>query len=169
MTPRLLSLVTLAAALGCGLVAGVFFAFSTFVMPALARLPAGQGLAAMQAINVAAINRWLLGLLFGTAAACAVLAVASLGRGDLAAWARLAGASLYLVGVVVVTGAFNVPRNEALGRVDPGAAEAAATWARYLVEWTAWNHVRMAAAVLAAVALLAAAVAAGGAAPRGAP
>ena len=35
----LLYAATLATALGCGLVAGVFFAFSTFVMPALKRLP----------------------------------------------------------------------------------------------------------------------------------
>src|SRR5215204_4121571 len=39
---------TVAAALGCGVVAGVFFAFSSFVMAAFARLPAGQGIAAMQ-------------------------------------------------------------------------------------------------------------------------
>ena len=42
---------TLATTLGCGLNAGVFFAFSTFVMPALKRLPAAQGIAAMQSIN----------------------------------------------------------------------------------------------------------------------
>lgn len=31
--------------LGCGLVAGVFFAFSTFIMSALARLKAAEGIA----------------------------------------------------------------------------------------------------------------------------
>ena len=51
-----LFVLTLFAALGCGVVAGVFFAFSTFVMRALARLPARQGIAAMQAINVAAVT-----------------------------------------------------------------------------------------------------------------
>ena len=43
--------------LGCGLVAGIFFAFSTFVIgsgPAVA----GQAIAAMQAINAAVLNRW---------------------------------------------------------------------------------------------------------------
>jgi len=38
---------TLLVAIGCGIVGGVFFGFSTFVMKALARLPAAQGLAAM--------------------------------------------------------------------------------------------------------------------------
>ncbi|GAB4198563.1 MAG: hypothetical protein Fur006_48470 [Coleofasciculaceae cyanobacterium] len=54
------------AALGCGLVAGVFFAFSTFVMSALARLQAAQGITAMQSINITAINPPFMVALFGT-------------------------------------------------------------------------------------------------------
>jgi uncharacterized membrane protein len=56
MIDHLLFALTLVAALGCGLMAGVFFAFSAFVMKALARLPLAQGIAAMQSINVAVIN-----------------------------------------------------------------------------------------------------------------
>jgi uncharacterized membrane protein len=37
----------MAAAVGSGLIGGVFFAFSAFVMAALARLPASGGIAAM--------------------------------------------------------------------------------------------------------------------------
>ena len=44
-------LLTFIAALGSGLVAGIFFAFSNFVMKALARVPPAQGVAAMQSIN----------------------------------------------------------------------------------------------------------------------
>ena len=44
------------AVLGSGLVAGIFFAFSSFVMRALGRLPYQQGSAAMKAINVTVIN-----------------------------------------------------------------------------------------------------------------
>jgi uncharacterized membrane protein len=41
------------ALLGAAMIAGVFFfAFSSFVMPALARLPAAGGISAMQSINV---------------------------------------------------------------------------------------------------------------------
>ena len=54
MMPRILSLATLGTALGCGLVAGAFFVFSTFVMKALGSLPPSQAVRAMQAINVAA-------------------------------------------------------------------------------------------------------------------
>jgi len=49
----LLLIVTLIAALGCGLMAGLFFAFSVSVMKSLARLPSAAGIAAMQFINVA--------------------------------------------------------------------------------------------------------------------
>jgi hypothetical protein len=56
MTPKWLFTLKLLTALGCGLAAGVFFAFSTFVMPALVRLQPPQGIAAMQSINITAIN-----------------------------------------------------------------------------------------------------------------
>ena len=67
---QLLSVLTLVAALGCGLIAGVFFAFSTFVMRALARLSPSEGIAAMQSINITVLNPWFLGAFLGTAAAC---------------------------------------------------------------------------------------------------
>jgi uncharacterized membrane protein len=67
---RYLFYLTFTAAIGCGLVAGVFFAFSTFVMPALARLQPAQGIAAMQSINITAINPLFMLALLGTAVAC---------------------------------------------------------------------------------------------------
>ena len=70
-----LFVLTLVAVLGCAMMAGVFFAFSAFVMKALARLPAEQGVAAMRAINVAAITPAFMAVLFGTAATCGALAV----------------------------------------------------------------------------------------------
>jgi len=159
MTSRALDLVTLGAAVGGGLNAGVFFAFSTFVMPALSRLPPAQGIAAMQAINVAAINRWFMGALFGTAAACLLLAVASLiAWSEPGARLRLGGCLLYLAGAILVTIAFNVPRNDALASVSPASAEATEVWLRYVPEWTRWNHVRAAASLSAAVMLTIAAV-----------
>lgn len=157
MDPRHVALVSLLAAMGSGLMAGVFFAFSTFVMPALAALPPAQGAAAMQAINAAALNRWLLGALFGTALAClALAAAAALGPASPAARLRLLGAAAYLLGVLAVTAACNVPRNEALAALGLDAPGLPGAWQRYLGEWTAWNHVRCAAALLAALALAAA-------------
>src|SRR5699024_3882947 len=67
-------------ALGCGLVAGIFFAFSNFVIQALGRLPPAQGIAAMQSINVTVLNRWFLLTFVGTAAASVLVIVAALLR-----------------------------------------------------------------------------------------
>ena len=112
---------TLLSALGCGLVAGAFFAFSTFVMKALGRLPTAQGIAAMQSINVVVINPWFMTAMFGTALACVVLAILSFVE-----WEepesiyRLAGGALYVLGTILVTIAFNVPRNDALAAADSG-------------------------------------------------
>ncbi|MBM3547103.1 MAG: DUF1772 domain-containing protein [Alphaproteobacteria bacterium] len=132
-----------AGALGSGLIAGVFFAFSSFVMVALGRLPAAQGIAAMQSINIVVINRWFLGALLGTAAISLALLALSLARwGDGAAVWGLAGSVLYLVGTIGVTRRFNIPLNDALAAVEPASAEGAAVWARYLVEWTNWNTLR---------------------------
>jgi uncharacterized membrane protein len=151
---RFVTPVTLCAALGCGLVAGTFFAFSTFVMPALASLPSKQGILAMQAINVAVINRWFLGVFLGTGAACAVLAVSSLlARDQPGAWFRVGGAALYLLGTIAVTMTLNVPLNDLLAKIQPDAPDAATFWATYLGAWTRWNSARAAAALLAAASL----------------
>jgi uncharacterized membrane protein len=150
----LLVALTLVTALGCALSAGALFAFSSFVMKALARLPAAQGIAAMQSINVLAVTPVFMTALFGSAVACVAVAVWALAdwNDSFGPW-LLAGPALYLVGVIVVTRAFNVPRNDALAKVEPTSAEAARLWARYLGEWTRWNHVRVAAGVAAAAAL----------------
>jgi uncharacterized membrane protein len=154
MNDKLLFALTLISALGCGLMAGFFFAFSACVMKALARLPPAQGIAAMQSINVAVINPVFLSAFLGTAAACVLLAVSSLLR-----WHRpggvylLAGSLLYLAGTLLVTLVFNVPRNNALAAIAPSSADGAIQWTGYLSSWTAWNHVRTAAALAATVAL----------------
>lgn len=137
-------------ALGSGLIAGLFFAFSTFVMTALQRLPAEQGIAAMQSINVTVLNP-LFGFVFGgTALACVFMAIASLFRmGTPGAGYLLAGSLLYIVGAFLVTTAFNVPLNDSLAAVDPGSAAGAEVWSHYLSKWVAWNHVRTIASLAA--------------------
>jgi uncharacterized membrane protein len=151
---HLIPVLTFVSALGCGLVAGIFFAFSAFVMKALARLPAAQGIAAMQSINVAVLNRVFFAAFFGTALTCLVLAVLSLlNWHEPHSIHRLIGCALYVIGTIVVTIVSNVPRNNALAAVDPASIDGADLWRSYLVGWTAWNHVR-AAAGLAAAAML---------------
>src|SRR4051794_22703540 len=115
---RLLFALKLFSALGCGLIAGVFFTFSSFVMNALARLQPTQGIAAMQSINIVVINPLFMVVFSGTAVTCLALVVFSLFRWTQpdAAW-LLAGSLLYLVGTFLVTIIFNVPLNDALAKV----------------------------------------------------
>jgi uncharacterized membrane protein len=137
------------AALGAGLIAGAFFAFSNFVMRALGRLPAPQGIAAMQSIDIVVINPIFLGVFMGTAALAALLAVlACLSWTEPGSLYLLASGAFYVVGTFGVTMARNVPLNNALAAVAPESAEGAALWTRYLRDWVFWNHVRTVAALL---------------------
>ncbi|MBN3905217.1 MAG: DUF1772 domain-containing protein [Nostoc sp. NMS1] len=142
------------SALGCGLIAGVFFAFSTFVMNALARLKPPQGIAAMQSINITVINPFFMAAFLGTAAACIFLLISSLLKWHQPGAAYLLlGSLLYLVGTLGVTIVFNVPLNEALAKVEPDSAEGASLWSSYLTNWIIWNHIRTVAALAAATSL----------------
>ena len=75
MNDAIIQMLILLSAIGSGLVGGIFFAFSTFIMKALHRLPPAQGIAAMQSINVVVINPLFLAAFFGTAITCAILTI----------------------------------------------------------------------------------------------
>lgn len=142
-------------AVGAGLMAGFFFAFSAGVMRALARLTPAQGIAAMQSINVAVINPLFLPVFLGTGVACAALAVwSTLDRQAPGSDPVLAGSLLYLAGAFLVTMICNVPRNNRLATVDPASPEGPRVWSAYLREWTVWNHVRTIASAAATVAFI---------------
>lgn len=135
------------AALGSGLIAGVFFAFSSFVMRGLGRLSPAESVRAMQAINLTVINPAFFSVLFGTAIVCVVLLGVAILQWNARGTAYLmGGALLYLSGSIGVTLLFNVPLNQALAAADANHAEAENLWRRYQTHWTRWNHVRMIAA-----------------------
>jgi uncharacterized membrane protein len=146
-----LYILKLLAALGCGLIAGVFFAFSTFVMKALAQQPPAQGIATMQSINITVINPWFMTAFLGTSVVCLILVIFLLLR-----WQQpdkaylLVSALFYLIGCFGVTMVFNVPLNDALAAANPNSTEGANLWARYLTNWAFWNHVRTIAAFISA-------------------
>ncbi len=146
-------------ATGAGLVGGIFFAFSNFVMRALAQLPAPDGARAMQSINVTVLNPLFFAVFFGTGifALIAALAVPGAWSAPGTLLCRIA-AALYLLGTLGVTMLFNVPLNERLARIELADARLSETWTHYVDAWTWWNHVRTIAALLAA-ALFAAAIA----------
>ncbi|MFF7770294.1 DUF1772 domain-containing protein [Streptomyces massasporeus] len=143
---------TVLGVLGTGLVAGVFCGFSTFVMRGLGMLPPAQGVAAMKAINVAAVTPPFMIVFLGSAVLCAVIAVVTFVLWpDEGTVALLVGSALYLFGSFGLTMVANVPRNDALAELEPGTPEAAAYWPVYVREWTLWNHVRTAASAGAAL------------------
>lgn len=145
----------LAAVITCGLSAGVLFAFSAFVMPALNTLDPGASIAAMQAINVKAVTPAFMVVLMGGALLCVALLVLA-ARDWTAPSSRwlAAGAVVYLVGVIGLTVGHHVPLNDTLAAVDAHAPGAAARWSDYTSSWVPLNHVRAAAGALATALLV---------------
>lgn len=143
-------------AITSALVGGVLFAFSTFVMPALHRLPTAQGVAAMQSINVTVFTPWVMVPFVGTApllvvAAALVWTTSEPGPRPIeTSFAAL----VYAFGCLGITRARNVPRNEHLEKLPAESNEAAEYWAEYVPGWNRWNHARTAACLLASALLI---------------
>ena len=144
---------TILGIVGAGLNAGVYLTFSTFTMAGLQRLPASQGAAAMQAINLEAPTPGFMSIFFGTAVvslALAVLAIVDFGAPGSSM--VMAGAASYLA-TIVITGLYNVPLNDRLAAVEARSSEGVATWQAYQRRWTRGNHVRLAASAASAILL----------------
>lgn len=152
---KLLFTLTLLAALGSGLIAGAFFVFSVAVMRAFGRLPASEGMAAMQAINLVILNPMFLGVFMGTALVSATVALFGIVRlSEPGAKFLVAGGLLYIIGCFVVTIALNVPLNNALAAADTATQSGQDVWKNYLTNWTFWNHVRTVASLAATASFI---------------
>ena len=131
------------SAIGCGLIGGLYFAFSTFIMQALGRIPDPAGIAAMKSINRVILQSLFMPIFFGTTITSLALAVIALFQmNEPGSIAMLVGGILYVATMFVVTMVFNVPLNNALDMTSGDAASA--VWARYQKDWTFWNHIRTA-------------------------
>ena len=133
---------------GAALTGGTVFAFSTFIMAGLKRLPDAEGIRAMQSINKTVYTPWFMGPFFGTA----LLSVVSVVLGILntqSTWsiAMIVAGSMFALGAFGVTAVGNVPMNTKLDRMNADDPAAGAYWRRYLMVWTRWNHVRVLASV----------------------
>jgi uncharacterized membrane protein len=152
---KVLFLFVLVAALGSGLIAGVFFIFSFAIMRALSRITPFSGMWAMQSINIYILNPVFLGVFLGTGIICAGLAITAVVRWHLpgSGW-LLAGTMIYIIGSIGVTVIFNVPMNNALMVADPATSEGLELWAKYLTDWTFWNHIRTFASLASCASLI---------------
>jgi uncharacterized membrane protein len=137
-------------AIGCGVLGGVYFAFSAFIMRALADIEPAAGAAAMNAINRVILRSAFMPLFLGSTLGCAALAVFGLTFGS---WLLFAGGVIHVIGMFLVTMAFNVPLNNALQAIG---ARDSATWRDYMQRWTRWNHVRTIASTGASALFIAA-------------
>ncbi len=151
LVERLLDSGTTVAAVGAGVSGGVLFAFSTFVMRALDRLPAERAIETMQSINREAPNPAFMAVLLGTGGVAAVVGVGALRRLDGAEGRLVVVASALYLASLLVTIAFHIPRNDRLARVATPAADAVEVWHRYASAWTTGNHVRAGLAIAAAL------------------
>jgi len=128
--------------LGAAVSGGAFFAFSNFVMPALAKLQPNAGAAAMQAINEAAPTPTFVAAIASAGLAGVPVVVANLDRLDEAAMRWVAIGAALSLGSFLVTVAGNVPRNNALDAVDADSPAGQSYWGRYLTSWTRLNTLR---------------------------
>ena len=138
-----------AATVLMGLSAGLFTTFSYAVMPGLRRTDDTTFVQTMRAINIAILNP-VFGLIFvgaGIAAAAAVIA----GWGSAARPWLLAGLLLYVAGAFIVTGAVNVPLNDAL---EAGTDSAARLRGAFEDRWVVSNYVRSVLTTAAFVSLV---------------
>jgi uncharacterized membrane protein len=143
MIDQALLVSTVLTALGSGLIAGAFFAFAAFVLPALSRLSAPSGISAMQSMIAAIKSPLFLAVFFATAALAAAMGIAAtLQWGEPGALYLLIGSLLYLNGPFGVTLLKNLPLNNKLAATKSDSAEGKRFWQDFRDVWGLWNHVR---------------------------
>jgi len=140
------------AALGSGLIAGIYFAFSAFIMQAFGKIDAPQSIVAMNSINETIQRSLFMPLFFGTSIISVFLVVVAFAYwGEAGAELTLIAGAVYFVGMFVCTVVFNVPLNNSLARLDPNSDDAVQIWSRYLKTWTSWNHLRTVSSLITCV------------------
>ncbi len=140
------------AALSSGLIAGVYFAFSGFIMQAFDKIDAAQSIAAMNSINDAILRSSFMPLFFGSSIISVLLIIIAFARwGDAGAELTLMAGAVYFVGMFCCTVLFNVPLNNSLARLAPNNDNAHHVWSRYRKTWTNWNHLRIVSSLVTCV------------------
>ena len=138
-----------------GIMAGVYFTFSVFVMKSLGELPALEGAKAMNKINDVIINTLFLPLFFLSTLWYAGLIVWSLTDWQSGYSEFVISASvIYIAGMFFVTAFGNVPLNNQLKRVENHETKLAQFWVLYQRKWTWLNHVRTISCTLACLFLV---------------
>ena len=145
------------SAIGCGLMAGVYFAFSAFIMTSLGRIAPASGMVAMNATIVDIVKSPFMPVFMLTTLTAASLAILGVVRwGQPGSALMVIGGAIYVLGMFGVTMVVNQPMNEALLAADAATSQGVAVWSRYLIDWTMWNHLRTISSTVATVMFIAA-------------
>ena len=143
MSTPLFTLMLWFAAIGSGLMAGIYFAFSAFIMKSFGRMDTTHAITAMNAINETILRTWFMPLFFGTSIVSVLLSSFSIIHwNEIGTGLGLMAGIVYFVGMFICTVVFNVPLNNSLARANPGSDESRQIWSHYLKTWTSWNHLR---------------------------
>ena len=138
---ELITAIIVASILGAGLITGLLFAFSNFVMRALADLPSDEAMFAMQRINVTIINPVFMMFFLGTPVLCSIITFTTIQNiNESGSLYLLIGALAYIIGPFGITMLFNVPLNNILARTN--VSDANEIWPMYQKRWQWWNHIR---------------------------
>ena len=139
-------------AVSSGLIAGIYFAFSVFIMPAFDRISTSQSIAAMNSINESILRSLFMPLFFGSSiiSLCLII-VAFVHWGEGGNGLILIAGTIYFVGMFICTVVFNVPLNNLLAKTDPNSENAHQVWSHYLSHWTRYNHLRTVSSLLTCI------------------
>jgi len=136
-----------------GVMAGIYYAFSVFVMRAFAKLDGVQGAKAMGMINRVIVQTGFLPLFFVSSFAHLALLFWCLWQGSIwESWPQVSASLMYLAGMFWVTVNGNVPLNNALEQslASNDATSIHRQWDEYLRKWTRYNHMRTLSCILSA-------------------
>ena len=140
------------ATISAGLMAGVYFAFSAFIMRSLDQLGPVKAADAMNSINEVILHSWFMLLFFGSTLLYFMIVVVAVVSAEMSAhWLLLSSGVIYILGMFCCTAMFNVPLNNRLAQVKNDNSKKVEIWALYLQRWTRWNHLRGACSLIAMI------------------
>lgn len=123
--------------------AGIYFAFSGFIMSSLNNIGAKEAAIAMNSINEEIVRSSFIPLFFGSSILAVLILIAPLLSGDIAySVPPTAGSVTYLIGMFSCTVVFNVPLNNRLVSAISSGKDPEQEWKHYFRYWTRWNHLR---------------------------
>ena len=131
-----------------GIMGGVYFTFSAFVMRSLDKLPAADAISAMNSINRVILGSAFMPVFFGSSLLAIALVALGIGLLDGAPWYLAAAGLIFFIGMPVVTVVRSVPLNDRLAAFEAKTGDAVETWRSYLRQWSQWNHVRTVSSIL---------------------